>query len=78
MHQTNTRHNWVGKVIHWELSKRLKFNLTTKWHMHKPEASQANETHKIFWDFGIQTDHLYSARKPDFMLIIKKKELVIS
>ena len=26
-----TRHDWVGKVIHWELCKKLKFKLTTKW-----------------------------------------------
>ena len=26
-----SKHNWVGKVIHWELCKRLKFDHTTKW-----------------------------------------------
>ena len=25
-----TWHNWVGKVIHWELYKRLKLDLTNK------------------------------------------------
>ena len=25
-----TRHDWVGKVIHWELSKKLKYDHTTK------------------------------------------------
>ena len=25
-----TRHNWVGKVIHWELYKKLKFDIQTK------------------------------------------------
>ena len=24
-----TRHDWVGKVIHWELRKKLKFDYTT-------------------------------------------------
>ena len=25
-----TRHDWVGKVTHWELCKKLKFNHTAK------------------------------------------------
>ena len=33
-----TRHNWVGKVNHWELYKKLKFDHTTRWYMHKPES----------------------------------------
>ena len=28
-HEYKTRHNWVGKVIHWELCKRLKYYQTT-------------------------------------------------
>ena len=30
-----TKHHWVGKVINWELCKKLKFDHTTKWDMHK-------------------------------------------
>ena len=40
--------------------------------MHKPESVLENETHKIFWDFKIQTDHLIQARRPDVVLIKKK------
>ena len=29
-----TRHDWVGKVIHWELCKKSKFDHTNKWYMH--------------------------------------------
>ena len=32
-----------------------------------------NDTHKLQWDFGIQTDHQISARRPD-LIIINKKE----
>ena len=42
--------------------------------MHKPEFIQENETHKLLWDFEMQTDHLISARKPDLVVIIQKKE----
>ena len=60
-----TRHGWVGKVIHWELCKRVNFDHTTKWHMREPESVLENETYKILWDFEIQTDHLIPARRPD-------------
>ena len=29
--------------------------------------------HKLLWDFKIQTDHLISARRPDIVIINKKK-----
>ena len=70
----NTRHDRVGKVIHWELCKKLKFDLTNKWYMHNPESVQENETHKFLWDFEIQTDYLISARLPDLILVNKKKK----
>ena len=57
------RHVWVGKVIHWELYKKLKYDHNTKWNMHKPASVLENEMHKILWDFVIQTDHQISARR---------------
>ena len=57
-----TRHDWVGKVIHCELCKKLKFDRINKWYTHNPEPIQENETPKVLWDFGIQTGHLISAR----------------
>ena len=69
-----TRHDWVGKVIHRELFKKLKFDYTNKWYMHDPESVQENETNKFFWDFEIQTDHLISARRPDLVIINKNKK----
>ena len=47
--------------------------------MHKPEFSLENETHKILWDFEIQTNHLVLAKRPDQVIIYKrrkKRELV--
>ena len=68
-----TRHDWVGKVIHWELCKRSKFDHADKWCMHKPESVQKNETHGILWDAEIQTEHSILARRPDLVLIRMKK-----
>ena len=44
-------------MIHLELCKKLKFDHTNKWYMHNPESVLENGTHKLFWDFAIQTDH---------------------
>ena len=59
------RHDWVGKVIYWEMCWKFKFDHANKWYMHKPAPVLENDTHKLLWDFNIQTDHLLSARRPD-------------
>ncbi len=70
----NTRHDWVGKAIHWEMSKKFKFDHTNKWYMHNPAPVLENNTHKLLWDFDIHTDHLIPARRPDLIIINKKKQ----
>ena len=70
-------HDWVGKVIHLELCKKLKFPHTTKWHVYKPESILENETHKFLCDFNMQTDYQIPARRLDPELINKKKEFVV-
>ena len=67
------RHDWVGKVIHWEMCKKFKFDHTNKWYMHNPAPVLENDTHKRQWNFNIQTDHLIPARRP-YLIIIKKKK----
>ena len=32
-----TTYDWVGKVIHWELCTKFKFDHTKKGYMHNPE-----------------------------------------
>ena len=68
------RHDWVGNVIHWEMCKKFKFDHANKWYMHNPAPVLENNTHKLLWDFDKQTDHLISARRPDLIIINKKKE----
>ena len=41
--------------------------------MHNPAFVLENDTHKLLWDFDIQTDHLISARIPDLLIMNKKK-----
>ena len=56
--ENKTRHDWVGKLIHWELCKRLKFDHSTK-----PELILENKTHSILTDFEILTNHINSGQK---------------
>ena len=46
----------MGKVIHEELCKRLKYDHADKWYMLKPESVLENEAPKILWYFKIKTD----------------------
>ena len=42
--------------------------------MHNPASVLENERLKLQWNFNIQTDHLISARRPDLIIIKKKRE----
>ena len=42
--------------------------------MHNPESVLENETHKIFKDFEIQTDHLILATQQDIVIINNNKK----
>ena len=42
--------------------------------MQNPAPVLENDTHKLLWDFNLQTDHLIPARRPDFIIIKKKKK----
>ena len=42
--------------------------------MYKPESIQENETHKCLLDFEIQTDHQIPSRRPNLVIVDKKKK----
>ena len=68
-----SRLDWVGKVIHWEMCKKFKFDLTNNWYKHNTALVQENDVHKLLRDFDIHTDHLILARRPDLIIIKKEK-----
>ena len=72
--ECKARYDWVGKVIHWEMSKKFKFDQTHKGYMLNPAPVLENHAHKLLWDFNIKTDHLIPARRPDLIIINKKKK----
>ena len=41
--------------------------------MHNPEHVLENKTHYLLWDFDIHMDHQISARRPNLIIINKKK-----
>ena len=43
--------------------------------MYNPAPVQENDTHKLLWNFNLQTDHLIPARRPDLMIINKKHKI---
>ena len=71
--ENKATHSWLGKVIYWEMCKKFKFDHANKWYMHNPAPVLENDTHKLLWDFDIQTDRLISARRPDLIIIQQKK-----
>ena len=38
------KHDWVGKVVHWEMSRKFQFDHTNKWYMHNPAPVVENDT----------------------------------
>ena len=68
-----SRHSCSGKVIHWELYKKFQFDHTNKWYMHNRTSVMENDTHNLLCDFDIQMDHLISSRRPDLIIIHKRR-----
>ena len=43
--------------------------------MNNPAPVVENDSHKLLWDFNIQTDHLILARRQDLIIINKIKRI---
>ena len=56
------------------MCKKFKFGHTNKWYVHNPAPVRENDTRKLLWDFNVQTGPLISARRPDLIIINKKRE----
>ena len=56
------------------MCKKFKFDHTNKWYIHNAAPVLENDTHKVLWEFNIQTDYLISARRPDLIIINKNKK----
>ena len=63
----------LGKIVHWNFVRKCNFEDGDKWYEHEPGSILENEDYKILWDFSIQTDHVIEARRPDLVVVDKKR-----
>ena len=73
--ECKTKHDWVGKVIHWETCKRLNLTILPNDICTNQNPSLIIWCIKIPWNFDVQTHYLIPTWRP--VLIKKKKVLVI-
>ena len=57
----------------WKLARKCNFEAGDKLYEHEPKSVLENEYYKILWDFSIQVDHVIEARKPNLVLVDKKR-----
>ena len=67
------RHDNLGKIVHWKLARKCNFDAGDKWYEHEPENILESEDCKVLRDFSIQTDHVIEARRPDLVVVDKKR-----
>ena len=68
----NTAFSFNDKLNNNSMCRKFQFGHTNKWYMQNPAPVLENDTHKLLWDFNIQTDHIIPARRPDLIIITKK------
>ena len=68
-----TRHDWVGQGIH--CVGNFNSTIQTKWYMHNPAPVLENDSHKLRWDFNIHRDYLIPTRRPELIIINKRKRI---
>jgi hypothetical protein len=68
------RHNEVARLLHKNICDDFGIPTTKRYWMHEPTAVTETEDVKILWDFEIQTDHHITARRPDIIVVDKKKK----
>ena len=68
-----TRHDNLGKLVHWKLARKCNFEAGDKWYEHDSENVLEREDYKILWDFSILTDHFIEAWRPDLVVVDKER-----
>ena len=66
------RHDRVASAVHWSIVKAHGLSHTKSWYEHRADKVVEKKV-KILWDFNIQVDKFIEARRPDIILIRKKK-----
>ena len=66
------RHDNLGKIVHWKLTKKCNFEAGDKWYELEPESFLENEDY-ILRDFIISTDHVIEAQRPNLVVVDKER-----
>ncbi|XP_066956217.1 uncharacterized protein [Macrobrachium rosenbergii] len=61
----------VAKALHCSLCKKHLLACSNRWYDHQPEGVRENDQAKILWEYGITTDRVIHANRPDVTLIDK-------
>ena len=53
----------MGRKIHWDICRKIGFDVNEKWYKHELKKVVENDSWKILWDFTIQIGCAIQARK---------------
>ena len=67
------RNDNVAKKVQRGFCKKNGLEHTEKWYEHTPEGVIENEEVKVLWDINVQCDNVIEARRPNIIVIDKKK-----
>ena len=68
------RHDTVAKLVQWKLCEKHNLERTERWYEHCPKGVVENDDVKLFWDINIQCDNIIEARRPNLILVDKKRK----
>ena len=69
--QYKKRHDTAARAVHWSLCKKYQMPCSNKWYEHQPQPVSEIENAKLLWDYGIRTDRVIPAHRPDLTLVDK-------
>ena len=64
----------MARIIQWKLCGLYQLERGEKWYAHQPNGVTESDKVKILWDFNIQCNSLIKCRRPDIMVVLKKKK----
>ena len=63
----------INGLFHWGFCKKNGLEHTKKGYEHIPEEAVENKEVKVLWDINVQCDNGIESRRPDIILIDRKK-----
>ena len=69
------QHHRVASAVHWSIMKAHGLTHTKSCYDHRADKVVGNEDVKVLWDFNIQANKFIEARRPDIILVRKKKSV---